>query len=145
MTRYRRLLAHVLLPLLALLVVSGCKSSELEVRIMGEPAMMNATRVRIYQLAGPSNFSAARFEDLFRDDEAALGSELLHKQEVQIFPDQARTLVLSPVEDAQYIGFAADVRQPQGDAWRTLRDVSEVRGRQVSVIVGSGRLQVDAR
>jgi type VI secretion system protein VasD len=145
MNRYRSLYVHLFLPLLTLLVASGCKSSELEVRVMGEPAMTNATRVRIYQLTGPSNFEAARFEDLFRDDDAALGSELLHKQQVQIFPDQAQTLLLSPVDDAQYIGFAADVRQPEGEAWRSLREMRDVRGRQLNVIVGSGRLQVDVR
>lgn len=145
MSPNRSLGAHLLLAVFILLIVSGCKSSELELQITGEPDMRNATRVRIYQLTSPSNFEAARFEDLFGDDDAALGSELLHKQQVQIFPDQAETLLLSPNEDAQYIGFAADVRQPEGNAWRSLHEMRAVQGRQMTVIVGSGRVHVEVR
>lgn len=112
---------------------------------MGEPAMRNATRVRIYQLASQSNFEAARFEDLFRDDDAVLGAELVHKEQIQIFPDQARTLLLEPAENAQFLGVAADLREPEGNAWRTLHEMSSVRGKQMTVIVESDRLVVEVR
>lgn len=146
MNRFRILRIYLIWPSLCLLMVGGCKSSsEVQVRVTGEPDMRNATRVRIYQLSSQANFETARFVDLFRDDDAVLGAELLQKEQVQIFPDQAQTLLIEPSQDAQYIGVAADVREPEGNAWRTIHEVRNVRGREMVVIVGTGRLLVEVR
>jgi type VI secretion system VasD/TssJ family lipoprotein len=103
----------------------------------------NAAIVRIYQLSGDSNFMRTSLETFWRDDEESLGAELIApKQEILLYPDQERAIDLNIGDETRYIGIAADLRAPDPAQWRRVFDAQELRGRDVTVTVGSDRLNV---
>lgn len=122
----------------------------LAVTVVGESDLNgggNAAVVRIYQLAGDANFRRAPVQSFWQNDEQALGSELLSgKREVLLFPDVTETVEVPLDDRTQFVGFAADLRDPDPDHWRAIFPVSEVRERAVAVRVGERRLfvRVDA-
>lgn len=144
----------VLLVSLAGLLLAGCRRAQLPpppppplaITVIGEADLNsggNAAVVRIYQLAGDANFRRAPVQSFWQNDEQALGSELLAgKREVLLFPDATEAVELRLDDRAQFIGFAADLRDPDPDHWRALFPVSEVRGKAVAVLVGERRLFV---
>lgn len=147
-------LAHctTFLLVLSLLVSSGCSGSlglfssgPLEVSIRGQDDMNggNAARVRIYQLAGETSFRNTPLSSFWRNDEQALGRELLSApHEIQLFPNDETTVELEVAEKTQYIGIAADLRDPDRDQWRVIRPLDELRGETVTVTVGMDRVQL---
>ena len=142
-----------LLVLSGLLLV-GCRRAQLPpppppplaVTVVGEADLNgggNAAVVRIYQLAGDANFRRTPVQSFWQNDEQALGDELLTgKREVLLFPGVSEAVELRIDDRAQFIGFAADLRDPDPDHWRALFPVSEVRGQAVAVLVGERRLFV---
>lgn len=138
---YRRVAAVVFLGVLA----SGC-SGPMEVHIRGDNRMNsggNPAVVRIYQLSGEASFRQATAADFWADDVAQIRDELVGPpQDLMVYPGEARTLTLEPSEDAQFIGFAADLRRPNRDLWRSIHPVSDLSGATVTLDVLSDRLNV---
>lgn len=102
----------------------------------------NAAVVRLYQLTGPTNFTEATPDAFWRDDEAALGDELVDAQQVLLYPDQQEVVTLEPAETARYVGVAVDLRRPDPGAWRQVYAVEALRGRAVRVEVGATQVRV---
>lgn len=103
----------------------------------------NAAVVRVYQLTGDSNFMRSSLESFWRDDEQALGSELVGaKQEILLYPQQERGVELTIGEGTRFVGIAADLREPDPVGWRHIFDAEELRGKEVNITVGSDRLSV---
>lgn len=134
--------------LLALLfigiVAGGCKGP-LEMTVAGEPELNgggNAVIVRIYQLRSDTNFRGATVETFWQDDHAALGNEYVDHRQMLLYPNQVETIPIELNKEARYVGIAADLREPDQDRWRDIFAVGELRGRDVSVSVGSNRLTV---
>jgi len=144
----RPLVAHAALLVACCLTLIGCKGSmkAMEMTVQGGPDMNNggnAAVVRLYQLSGDSNFMRASLETFWRDDEETLGAELIApKQEILLYPEQERAIDLNIGEETRYIGIAADLRAPDPVQWRKVFDAEELRGKQVTVTVGSDRLNV---
>lgn len=129
-------------------VLIGCKGSQpaTEMTVFGDSDMNNggnAAVVRIYQLAGDSNFTRASLETFWRDDELALGAELVGpKQEILLYPEQERAIDLDLSDQTRYVGIAADLRAPDPVQWRHIFDAQELQGKLVNVRVGTDRLTV---
>jgi type VI secretion system VasD/TssJ family lipoprotein len=140
--------AHALLLVACGLTLSGCKGGmkAMEMTVRGATEMNNggnAAVVRIYQLSGDSNFMRTTLESFWRNDEQALGAELIApKQEILLYPDQERALDLNIGAETRYIGIAADLRAPDPTQWRKVFDAQELRGKKVVVTIGSDRLNV---
>lgn len=129
-------------------VLAGCRSSQpvTGMTVAGDADMNNggnAAVVRVYQLSGDSNFSRASLETFWRDDEQALGGDLIGaKQEILVYPEQEREIDLSLNPDTRFLAIAADLRNPDPVHWRQILDAEEVRGKSVIVRVGTDRLTV---
>jgi type VI secretion system VasD/TssJ family lipoprotein len=133
--------------LLVGLLLTGCFGSpELQMQVQGNDQMNgggNPAVVRIYQLSGESSFTRASAADFWADDLGQLSGELVGPpQDLTIYPDEARTLTLEPSDDAQFIGFAADLRNPTQDQWRAVHPVSELADKEITIMVLSDRLDV---
>ena len=137
----------------ALLATAGCGRTKLPpppapliVTVTGEADLNgggNAAVVRIYQLAGDANFRRAPVQTFWQNDEQALGNELLSaKREVLLFPNETEAVSLTLDDRAQFVGFAADLRDPDPDHWRALYPIGEVRDQAVTIRVGENRLFV---
>lgn len=74
--------------------------------------------VRIYELKATSTFDTAEFSQLFYDDQATLGGDMLDRREVEIAPGQTieRTDTLS--SETRYLGFIAGYRDLSNATWR---------------------------
>lgn len=142
----------LLLLILSLLVLSGCSgtlglfSGPLTVQIEGESDMNNgnAARVRIYELSGDTNFRNTPLSSFWRNDEEALGSELVRTpHEVQLYPDEAKNIEFEVADGTRFIGVAADLREPDREAWRSIHSVDEVKGNEMTVRIGADRVTVE--
>lgn len=136
-------------------VLGACRSSTpppappqpLEVALVGTDSLNgggNAVVVRLYALAGDAAFQQAPVQSFWQDEAAALGSDLLGgAREVTLFPGAREQVQLQPDPRAQFVGIAADLREPARDGWRAVYPVSELRGRRVTVTVGVNAMAVD--
>lgn len=140
----------LVLALLAL-VSAGCSgplglfSGPLEIAIQGTTDMNsgNAARVRIYELAGDTNFQNTPVASFWQSDRDALGDELVRPpREVLIYPGQDERVEFELAEGTQFIGVASDLRNPRRDGWRTVYPVSDVQGERMVVNVGVDQITV---
>ena len=74
--------------------------------------------VRIYELKSTSTFDTSEFSQLFYNDQATLGGDMLNRREVEIAPGQTveRTDTLS--SETRYLGFIAGYRDLSNATWR---------------------------
>lgn len=137
---------------LSLLLWGGCSSSlnifsgPLTMTITGQEDMNggNAARVRVYELSGESSFRNTPLSTFWRDDEQALGSELVRPpHEVLLYPNENKTLEFEVAEGTKFIGVAANLRNPDRGQWRAIYSVEEIKDGDVSIAVGADRIQVN--
>jgi len=74
--------------------------------------------LRIYQLGSDGTFGGAGFFQLFNDDKATLGTDLLARDSAILAPGQNKTLTLSPADPVKAIGVFAAYRNYQQTVWR---------------------------
>jgi type VI secretion system protein VasD len=101
--------------------------------------------LRIYQLAGGTQFQAADFFQLFDKETPTLGPDLVAREEVTVAPGSTRNLTVALKPNAQAIGIAASFRDIDRASWRAVVDVpptkttklkAEVKKLQVSLAKG---------
>lgn len=113
---------------------------------MGTPNMNNggnAAVVKVYQLKGNGTFTQVPVSSFWKNDEGALGGDLLASpRSVTLYPSDSTTIEFPLVEKAQYIGVAANLRDPDREAWRSVHALKEM-GDYVSVTVEGTRVAVE--
>lgn len=122
----------------------GCSPS-VDVQVQGEEEMNggNAASVVIYQLSNDAKFRTTPIEEFWRDDEAALGDELVgRRREVLLYPLQIRFIEVAVEEKANFIAVAANLRNPEADGWRRIFPAKEVVGERVQVRVADTTLDI---
>ena len=109
----------------------------------------------LYELADPSRFEGAEFNQLFYNDQQVLGGEVLVRQEFHIEP--GKIMIMNRVLDPQttHLGFVAGYRQIEQKRWRlTVRIEPQTTQEHVLVIsshalslptVASGPLRSEPR
>lgn len=106
----------------------------------GAPVML-----RIYQLGSATGFGGAEFFPLFDQDQATLGPDLIHRDELILPPGQTRTLTLMPADPVKVLGVFAAYRDIQHAAWRGTTAVPPHRTTRVTVLAGAGGITVSAQ
>lgn len=129
----------------ALLFTCGCSSS-VNVSVLGQPEMNkggNAAVVKIYQLTADGNFKNTPLSAFWRDDEGALGSELVTApRKMTVYPARTKTISLTVQDNTKYLGVAANLRTPDRDEWRSLFPLKKM-GDQVSVTIERNKIKVE--
>jgi type VI secretion system VasD/TssJ family lipoprotein len=64
------------------------------------------------------------------------------RREVVLYPDESRTVELTLSDQANYVAVAANLRDPEPDAWRRVFPVDEVKGERLLVQVNAQTLDV---
>jgi type VI secretion system protein VasD len=98
--------------------------------------------VRVYQLAGKSGFEGAEFYPLYKGDAAALGTDLVKKDEVLLAPGVTKTLTLMPSDAVHAIGVFAAYQAFQSATWRADADVPPNKTTTVTATVGATGLKL---
>jgi type VI secretion system VasD/TssJ family lipoprotein len=103
----------------------------------------NAAIVRFYVLASDAGFRRTPIDAFWQDDAAALGADLLGpRREILLYPGEREAFQMDPPSGTAFLGIAADLRDPDANAWRVVYPLEEVRGRTLRVAVDSTRLDV---
>jgi type VI secretion system VasD/TssJ family lipoprotein len=143
----------ILVPVLSL-ALTGCRSlcvfglgcsPSVEVRVQGEEAMNggNAASVVIYQLTNDTKFRTTPIEAFWKDDEAALGNEMIgRKREVLMYPLQLRFIDVSLEPKANFVAVAANLRNPESDSWRRIFPVEDIKNETLRVRVDENEVTV---
>jgi type VI secretion system protein VasD len=97
--------------------------------------------VRVYQLQQDAKFSNADFFALFDDEQQALGSDLLARDEITLAPGERKEVQVEVKGEAKFLGAIAAFRDIRNSQWRVVKpapkkgllDVFKKDGVQVSV------------
>ena len=127
----------------------GCnKTTYLAFTVQGDSQMNNGGHfaiVRVYQLANDTKFSNSEFEAFWQNDEALLAEEMIPgtKQQFSIYPGQPIPHNMEVMDGARFIGFAANLYEPDGDQWRKLYPVELLEESGVTIWIRENQLVVD--
>ncbi len=76
------------------------------------------TQFRIYQLKSLSRLETVEFEDLWRRAPEVLAEDLLHADEMTLYPSKQQVKSITRDPKANYLVGIAIVRRPAGTSWR---------------------------
>ncbi|HLA63665.1 MAG TPA: type VI secretion system lipoprotein TssJ [Rhodothermales bacterium] len=102
----------------------------------------NAVGVRVYTLRGTSGLGRATLPDLWADDAAALGGDVIRREEARLFPGDESQVRLEVAPEATAIAVVANLRDPAGRGWQHVFPVSELRGAEATVSIGADRVTI---
>ncbi|MFO1199090.1 MAG: type VI secretion system lipoprotein TssJ [Burkholderiaceae bacterium] len=128
--------ALVLSGVAAALLAAGCASGPkptfpvpraLEISVQAAPGLNPDVRdrptpvvLRIYELRSPVAFEAADFFTLFDKDQAALGNDIVGKEELQLRPGESAKLVRELKPETRTVGVFAAFRDLERSRWRAV-------------------------
>jgi type VI secretion system protein VasD len=75
--------------------------------------------VRLYQLANDLKMQNAKYDDILQRDADVLGTDMMKKDEVVVFPNDLVEVKFERIPDALFLCGAAMFRDPQGNSWKT--------------------------
>lgn len=96
--------------------------------------------VRIYELKNDSAFMSADFFSLFDDDEAALGEDLVNREEFQLAPGSVLTFEREFKEGSRFIGVMAAYQRLYESTWRVALELPPHETSELELDIG--RLEV---
>jgi type VI secretion system protein VasD len=88
------------------------------------------TVIRIYQLNGDLATRSLDFTALWEDSKTALGDEYISEKEIQIYPDSAELIKITPDNGVRFILVFAAFQQPVGNTWFRVYEVPSTYGQQ---------------
>ena len=101
--------------------------------------------LRVYQLGSTSAFTGAEFFQLFSQDKATLGSDLVKRDDLIIAPGTSKTLTLTPMDPVKAIGIFAAYRDYSGTVWRATTPVVPHKTTDVTVTAGRTGITLTAK
>ena len=101
-------------------------------------------QIVVYQLGSASSFNAAEFFQLFNQDQATLGADLIKKDTYILAPGQSKTATLSPTEPVKVLGVFAAYQNFQTVTWRGTADIPPHQTTNVTVVAAKTGVTVTA-
>ncbi len=89
--------------------------------------------LRVYELKVAASFNQSDFMSLYRTDAAALGDELLGKEEWLLQPGEKRPLAKTLSPQTRFIGVVAFYRDIEKATWRTLVAVQPAKSQTLQI------------
>ncbi len=93
--------------------------------------------LRVYHLASPNAFEEADFFQLFEQDAAILGPDMIAREEIIITPGAAQKLSQEVTPDVRHVGVIVAYRETETSVWRAIGDVLPEK-------INSYAVQIDA-
>ena len=111
-------------------MLTACSSTPIKMHFQSaqylNPDFLNRSlpvQVKIYQLRADNTFLQATFRELWQQDAATLGNDMLNKHELIISPGRQVNTILTRNKECRYIGVIAIFRKPQESDWRVVEKV----------------------
>lgn len=89
----------------------------------------NALAVRVYQLSGDARISMSALGSLWGSEDAELGKDLVDKSELILEPGAKVPVKVHPTAGAQFLAVVGNYCKSEGDCWRWVRPLDEVRSK----------------
>jgi type VI secretion system protein VasD len=132
MERAGILLSKFLLILTISMILFACGSPKVKVNVVADQALNQDNQqrslpvvLRVYQLSGKTKFEHADFKQLWKQDTALLGTELLAREEYLVHPGKTSKVKFIKQEGAQYVAVVALFRDSAQNHWRVLKPVGQ--------------------
>ncbi len=93
--------------------------------------------LRVYHLASPNAFEEADFFQLFEQDAAILGADMIGREEIIVTPGAAQKISQEVGPTVRYLGVVAAYRETETSVWRAMGDI-------VPEEINSYNVQIDA-
>lgn len=90
-------------------------------------------RLRVYELRSPTAFNQADFMALYQGDQAALGADLLGRDEFVLQPGETLPYAKVLAPDTRFIGVVAVYRDLERATWRTVVPVQASKVHQFDI------------
>jgi len=114
----------------------GCGSTQQEMRMflqgtnrlnLAESGQPLPIAVRIYTLRDVDRFQKATFQELWKQDVATLGEDLLHRKDLTLNPEETHKfeVMVDREKEERFFGIMALFRQYQGGTWRMVIPIEE--------------------
>lgn len=107
----------------------------------------NACYVCIYQLIDDMEFMRTPLESFWRQGEKPFEGDLADKNVVcrTLIPGDLEDLIdLEILDETNFIGVAADFRDPDQERWRQVYEIPSHRPKQIQIIVESNSVRIEA-
>ncbi|CAN1523467.1 COG3521 Predicted component of the type VI protein secretion system [Rhabdaerophilaceae bacterium] len=98
--------------------------------------------VRIYELKSNSAFEQSAFFDLFDNDTAKLGTDMLGRRELELKPGDKLTFLREVAFEARYVGVIGGYRELGKAEWRSIAEIVPERDNEMLVRVLPLQIQV---
>lgn len=121
------------------LSVSLGASGQLNPNVDNQPS---PTVVRLYDLKSLDGFNNATFNELFYNDTATLGGDMLGRKEIEMLPGKTVTFKRVAETGTHYVGVIAGFRVLQGNAWRSSMPVSVGDTNPILVTLGPNTITI---
>ncbi len=115
-----------------LIMTMGCGSPKVKVNVAADQSLNQDNQqrslpvvLRVYQLSARTKFEQADFKQIWKQDSAFLGSELLAKEEYLVHPGKKSTLKYPKVEGAKYVGVVGLFRNTEQHQWQIIKPVGQ--------------------
>lgn len=112
---------------LSSIILASCSFSTVSLTVTAKPRVNHDAYyhalpvvVRVYALKNPETFSDATFRELWHNDKAVLGDNLISRQEFTLIPGSTVHISLSRNVSAQYLAAVALFRYPAHNQWRVI-------------------------
>lgn len=99
--------------------------------------------VRVFELKAPTLFEQADFVSLFEKDQAALGAEMISREEFVLRPGETKPLAKPLSPETKFIGVMVAFRELERARWRAV--VPVVQGKKNVVAIDLSDIAVQAK
>lgn len=99
--------------------------------------------VRIYELNSAATFNNAEFFQLYDEEAATLGGDLVARQEFEISPGEGRELIFKPQENTRVLGVLAAFRNFDQAIWRATAKLDLNSTNTLIVKIGKQSVAID--
>ena len=99
-------------------------------------------QIVVYQLASASAFNSAEFFQLFGQDQATLGTDLIKRDTFMLAPGQSTATTLSPTEPVRLLGVVAAYQDFRHATWRAAAEIPAHQTTVVTIAAGHDGITV---
>ena len=101
--------------------------------------------LRIYRLSSPAIFNEADFFQLFEEESATLGADLLGREELVVMPGSSQLLTREVPDNTAYIGVIANFRDADRAIWRASQPIAPNQTTNIAIALQASAVLVAAQ
>lgn len=98
--------------------------------------------VRLYELKSTGSFESADFFGIYDQEAAALGGDLLAREELHLRPGEQKKIEREAAPDAQHLGVVGAFRQIDNARWRATHALKPGETNKVEIKLGSNAVSI---